>query len=64
MKLCQTTSAHLGATKTIVEITYPLVSTAARILLTLARVGGAEGYCNQSVCLSVCLFFPKIPANL
>ena len=27
---------------------------------TLARVGGAEGYCNHSVCLSV----GKIPANL
>ena len=29
-------------------------------LLTIARIGGAEGYCNLFVCLSVV----KIPANL
>jgi len=35
-------------------------STTVVTLLTLARVGEAEGYCNHSVCL----FVPKIPANL
>ena len=33
-------------------------------LLTFACVGGVEGYCNRSVCLSVCQHSSRKPTNI